>query len=234
MKAKDYRAIAWQTVKPTLTTAVLAALIAFYLGGLLANCAANLTFTWEEEEYVIPSLLNWLPSVLGIAGILSVVQMIMGGPIRQGYCIFLLKQHDGEALDVKDVFCQLSNFGAGFCLRLLQGLYTILWGLLLIVPGIIASYRYAMAPFIMAENPEMTASEALTASSDLMDGHKWALFCLRFSFIGWELLSCLSLGVGALVLNPYMNAAEAAFYRNLRPKIEYVSPAELPAPEPQE
>jgi uncharacterized membrane protein len=218
MKAKNYRALAWQAVKSTLVPSVLAALAAFYLGGLLTNAAANLTITIDGEQRTIPSLLNWLPGLLGVGGIWAIIQMILGGPIRQGYCIFLLKQKDGEVSDVADVFSQLHNFGAGFCLRLLQGLYIVLWGLLLIVPGIIASYRYAMAPFIMAENPEMTASEAITASKELMDGHKWELFCLRFSFIGWELLSILSLGVGALVLNPYMNAAEAAFYRSLCPR----------------
>ena len=72
-----------------------------------------------------------------------------------------------------------------------------------------------MAPFIMAENPDMTPREALRASSDLMEGHRWELFCLRFSFIGWEILAGLTLGIGALFLNPYMNAAEMAFYKEL-------------------
>ncbi len=218
MKAKDLRALAWSKVKPTLKVSVLAAVLAFYLGGLLDNAAANLTITIKEEQYTIPSLLNWLPGFLGLAGILSIVQMVMGGPIRQGYCTFLLKQQDGETLDVQEVLSQLHNFGPGFVLRLLQGLYTVLWGLLLIVPGFVASYSYAMAPFIMAENPEMTPSEAISASKELMNGHKWELFCLNFSFIGWQILSMLTLGVGALVLNPYMNAAQAAFYRNLCPK----------------
>lgn len=235
MKAKDLRALAWSKVKPTLVSSVLAALIAFYLGGLLVNAAANLTITIKEEQYTIPSLLNWLPGFLGLSGILSIVQMVMGGPIRQGYCAFLLKQQDGEALDVQEVLSQLRNFGPGFVLRLLQGLYTVLWTLLFIVPGIIAAHSYAMAPFIMAENPEMTPSEAIFASKELMNGHKWELFCMRISFIGWELLSCLTLGIGALALNPYMNAAEAAFYRNLCPKALPApeAPAQLPEAEPE-
>ena len=106
---------------------------------------------------------------------------------------------------------------AGFILFLLEGLYIFLWTLLLIVPGIIASYRYAMAPFILAENPDMTPSEAIDASKEMMDGHKWELFCLDFSFFGWLLLNVLTLGLGSLVLNPYMNAARAAFYREVMP-----------------
>ena len=236
MSAKDYRAIAWSKVKDTLVPSVLAGILAFYLGGLLVSAAANLTITIEGEQRVIPSLLNWLPNALGIAGIWAIVQLIVGGPVRQGYCVFLLKQHNNEPLEVKDVLSQMSNFGPGFLLRLLQGLYTALWTLLLIIPGIMASLSYAMAPFILAENPEMTASEAIAASKEMMDGHKWELFCLNFSFIGWELLSMVTLGVGALVLNPYMNAAQAAFYCNLCPKAlpQPEAPVELPAAESQE
>lgn len=221
MTAKDYRATAWQKVKPTLVPSVLAALIAWLLGGPLVSATLGFDLTWEGEVvFSIPSVQGWIIGFLGIGGLLSIVRFILGGPIRQGYGLFLLKQQDGEALDIKDLFSQLSSFGAGFCLFLLEGLYIALWTLLFIIPGFIAAYKYAMAPFIMLENPDMTASEAITASKDLMDGHKWELFCLDFSFIGWHLVSILTLGIGALVVNPYMNAARAAFYRNLCPKAE--------------
>ncbi len=88
------------------------------------------------------------------------------------------------------------------------------------IPGIIKGYAYAMTPFIMAENPQMTAREAIKRSQELMDGHKWELFCLGFSFIGWNLLTVLTLGIGTFFLNPYMNAAYAAFYREkISPKV---------------
>lgn len=230
MKAKDYRALAWQKVKPTLGPAVLAALIAWFLGGLLASDSFNFTLNLGDRSITLTTtyLQTWIISSLGIGGILGVAQFILGGPIRQGYCHFLLKQHDGEELDVKDLFGQFGNFGAGFCLMLLQTLYTILWMLLFIIPGFIAIYKYAMAPFILLENPDMTASEAITASKDMMQGHKWELFCLDFSFIGWLILSTLTLGIGYLFVAPYLNAAHAAFYRNICPKalpepsIEYI------------
>ena len=72
-----------------------------------------------------------------------------------------------------------------------------------------------MTPFIMADHPNMTASEAIAASKDMMDGHKWDLFVLRFTFIGWNILAALTANLGNLVLNPYKNAAEAAFYRKI-------------------
>ena len=71
---------------------------------------------------------------------------------------------------------------------------------------------YSMSGFIMAENPEMTAKEAMQVSEKMMAGNKWRLFCLQFSFIGWQILCILSLGIGFLWLTPYMNAATAAFY----------------------
>ena len=215
MCAKDYRNIAWGKVMGNLTTAILVALIAWFLGGLIRHASIGGSIEFGDKTYTIPSVQGWITSFLHIGGILGIVQFIIGGVVRQGYASHLLKQHDGEKTEIGDLFSQFHRFGDGFCLALLEGLFVFLWMLLLIVPGIIAVFRYAMAPFIMAENPEMTASEALSASSDMMQGHKWELFCLRFSFIGWDLLSVATLGIGALFVTPYMNAAEAAFYREI-------------------
>ena len=83
------------------------------------------------------------------------------------------------------------------------------------IPGIVKQFSYAMTPFIMAENPDMTANEAITASRELMDGHKGELFILDLTFIGWDLLALLTLNFGHIFLNPYRNAAHAAFYKDL-------------------
>ena len=87
--------------------------------------------------------------------------------------------------------------------------------LLLIIPGIMASYSYAMTGYILAEHPELTAGEAIAQSKAMMAGNRWRLFCLQFSFIGWDILCALTLGIGNLALRPYRHAAEAAFYREL-------------------
>lgn len=217
MKAKDYRAIAWENVRANLVPAILAGLIAMYLGGLLTSSNPAITFKWEGEQISLPNLLMWPINVLSLGTILGIVQFVVGGVVREGYCGFLLKQHDGKSTDIQDLFSWFGNFSKGFILYLLEGLYIILWSLLLVIPGIIAAYRYAMAPFILAENPDMTPSEAIDASKEMMDGHKWELFCLDFSFIGWNILNSFTLGLGSLVLNPYMNAAHTAFYRELKP-----------------
>ena len=72
-----------------------------------------------------------------------------------------------------------------------------------------------MAPYILAENPDMTTREAIAASKEMMRGSRWRLFCLGFSFIGWSMLCILTLGIGNLWLRPYREAAQAAFYRDL-------------------
>ena len=72
-----------------------------------------------------------------------------------------------------------------------------------------------MTPFILAEHPEMTANEAISASKELMRGNRWRLFCLEFSFIGWQLLCLLTVGIGYLWLKPYESTARAVFYREI-------------------
>ena len=116
-------------------------------------------------------------------------------------------------------------YGKSIGLYLLTMIFTFLWTLLLIVPGIIKSLSYALAPYILAENPDLTASEAIEQSKSMMSGNRWRLFCLHVSFIGWEILCSLTLGIGYLWLTPYKNAATAAFYRE-------VSGTELPVIQP--
>lgn len=99
---------------------------------------------------------------------------------------------------------------------ILSTIYIFLWTLLLVIPGIIKSYSYALTPYILVEHPEMSANEAIEESMRLMDGHKFDLFYLQLSFIGWAILSILSLGLGVFWLIPYQMTAQAAFYRDIK------------------
>ena len=101
------------------------------------------------------------------------------------------------------------------CTRLLTGLFIFLWTLLLVIPGVVAFYSYAMTGYILAEHPEMAAGEVIAASKEMMSGNRWRLFCLHISFIGWAILCGFTFGIGNLWLNPYMNVSEAAFYREI-------------------
>lgn len=216
MEAKELRRIARENLAGNWGNAVLAGFLAVLLGGLIVGGSSFELDLDSEYLQEMPHIVKtYFMYALSIGSSLNFVHLILGGVIRQGYAVYLLKQYDRRDPQTNDLFSQFDHFGTGFCLKLLQTLFVVLWSLLLIIPGVIKGYAYAMAPFIMAENPEMTAREALNASEELMDGHKADLFFLDLSFLGWALLSILTLGIGDFWLNPYRNAAYAAFYRNL-------------------
>lgn len=219
MCISDYRAKARQDLTGKWTIALLAALAAGILGGLMTGSLGMSIDIDAEIVQELPSIVQgYLLAVGSAASVLALAQFVLGGVVGLGYCSFLLKMHDGEEADIRDVFSQFHRFTDGFLLYLLSGLFVALWSLLLVIPGIVAAYKYAMAPFLMLENPGMRAKEAIAASTERMDGHKWELFLLDLSFLGWDLLNVLTLGIGSLWLNPYKNAAYAAFYRSLSTK----------------
>lgn len=98
---------------------------------------------------------------------------------------------------------------------LLRDVYLILWSLLLILPGIVKSYSYAFVPYLVEDEPELDADSCIHRSRELMAGHKWDLFCLDLSFIGWFVLCLLTAGIGFLWLAPYVKTSHAIFYEDL-------------------
>ena len=103
----------------------------------------------------------------------------------------------------------------------LMVLFIFLWSLLLLIPGIIKGYAYILTPYILKDNPELSANQAINLSQKMMKGHKFDLFYLMLSFIGWGILGIFTLGIGYLWLMPYMYAAFAAFYQDV--KKEYMT-----------
>lgn len=209
--------MARRNLEGTWGISVGVALVAALLGGLIVGTGSNINFNFNEDTVrnLPPIFWTVLMPLVSLAGLLGIVSFILGGTVELGYAKFLLKQYDRKELQFSDLFSQFERFGTGFAQKFLRTLYTCLWALLLVIPGIVKGLSYAMTPFILEEHPEMTASEAIKASMKLMDGHKMDLFILGLTFIGWEILACLTMGIGFLFLNPYMNAAYAAFYRNI-------------------
>lgn len=97
----------------------------------------------------------------------------------------------------------------------IRGLYTVLWSLLFLIPGIIKSYEYRMVPYILANNSGILANEAIQRSRKITDGHKWDIFVLDISFLGWDLLGYLLLGLGTYFVSPYREATYAKLYDTL-------------------
>ena len=207
--AADYRALARDALRGRWKTAVLAGLLASALGANIVNATENITSNANranQNSNITPGGYLELFSQANGGRLLAVLvvcivvwtlfTLVVGGAVRLGYARFNLNLVDGKAAAVSDLFSQKGRLWDGFCLKFLQGLYVALWSLLLVIPGIVKSYSYAMAPYIMAEHPALTANEAITESRRIMDGNKWRLFCLDFSFIGWELLCVLPMLAG--------------------------------------
>ena len=98
----------------------------------------------------------------------------------------------------------------------LMNFFVSLWSLLLIIPGFIKYYAYALTPYILIDNPELSANQAINLSQEMMKGHKFDMFILHLSFIGWIFLSIFTFGIGLLWLLPYMMTAQAAFYQDVK------------------
>ena len=103
---------------------------------------------------------------------------------------------------------------------LLMYIFVFLWTLLLIIPGLIKAFSYALTPYILIDYPELSANQTINLSKKMMKGHKFDLFWLGLSFIGWILLGILTLGIGYLWLIPYINTATAAFYQDVKAEYE--------------
>lgn len=164
---------------------------------------------------IIVSLITGACTGLSWLGVGAVALLLITGPLSLGVASAHLKLVRGENVEVGDAFGGFKNFGNAFLLSLLMKIFTILWTLLFVIPGIIAMYRYAMSYYILSDNPTMDGNSARKRSIEMMRGNKWRLFCLDFSFIGWYLLSILTLGILALWVAPYHEAARAEFYQDL-------------------
>ena len=161
-------------------------------------------------------------AIIGLASSASsgLVTLIIGGPLLYGLSGITLACAKGRGWRMEDLFNGFtSNFTNSLVLYLLESLFTMLWSLLFIIPGIVKSYAYSMAFFIQNENPNLPAKECLKESERMMQGYKWQLFCLDLSFIGWYLLGSFCFGIGTLFVVPYHQVARANFYAELTKEI---------------
>lgn len=153
---------------------------------------------------------------VGAGDVLSNIATILLMPLAWGLEVFFLSIYRGSNPEVSEIFDGFRNYLKILGTLLLQSIYTILWSLLLIIPGIIKGYSYSMTYFVLKDNPTIGYDAAICESMRLMKGHKMQLFLLDLSMIGWAILSILTLGIGFLFLLPYNNTAHAAFYEDLK------------------
>lgn len=233
--AADFRSIARKALTGKWGIAVIAYVIATLLGGIDADALRlklNVDITnadvallygdqiilstndgfYPEWEMIVAGMATYI-AVLVI--VLAILYFVLGRIVELGYSRFQLELVDENEAKVESLFQYFPHWKTAAIAGVLQSVYVFLWSLLFLIPGIVASYSYAMTSYILADCPEITASEAITKSKEMMSGNRFRLFCLHFSFIGWDLLCMFTFGIGNLWLIPYKQAATAAFYREI-------------------
>jgi len=169
-----------------------------------------------QGKYEIYLLISFIAILItGAAAEFLIVGMLVTGPIAIGTASVFMKLVRGKKVKVENLFYGFENLLTSFLQELLRGLFTFLWALLFIVPGISKALAYSMTPYILVDNPKLSALEAINKSKDMMYGHKGRLFKLIFSFIGWFVLAILTGGIGFIFLAPYVSATQAEFYQDL-------------------
>ena len=166
--------------------------------------------------------------ISGVAGaILSLVPfggLVVSIIITPAFSLSVIRVYlnvvNGGQPEARDAFCGFDDFWAAFKVTFLVGLFTFLWSLLFVIPGIIKSYSYSMSLYILAENKGKPALECINESKAMTEGHKFDLFVLGLSFLGWALLCVITLGIAAIWVTPYMAATYANAYNLLKPVAE--------------
>lgn len=153
------------------------------------------------------------------------IALLLAGPLTLGAAGLFLRYTAGEKPKASEIFSGFSRFGTSFATSFLVNLYVCLWTLLLYIPGVVKSYSYSMAFYVLAENQGMGANAAIRESMRRMKGHRMELFLLQLSFVGWWLLCVLTCGLAGLYVAPYYSTAMAIFYRSLPKTPDAAQPA---------
>ena len=148
--------------------------------------------------------------------LVGLLLLAISGPMALGIAIFSINISRNQDARLEQIFQGFNNFNTSLGAYLLMLLFTFLWTLLLIIPGIIAVLSYSMTFYILADDNSIGAMEAIDKSKKMMDGYKWKYFCLGLRFIGWSLLCILTLGIGFLWLLPYMQVSMVKFYDDIK------------------
>lgn len=154
-----------------------------------------------------------LPALAGPSGI---APLIFDGPFGAGMAQFFLRLVRGENPGIGTMFLGFSKFLRNIRAWLLQVVFVVLWSLLFLVPGIVAGLRYSMVWFVLADEPELTAREALERSKALTKGRLKDLFTLAFSFFWWLVFGVVTLGIGFLYVVPYVQTTWALVYEGMK------------------
>lgn len=239
----DLKARAKDALRSFYWKGVLVCLIAAILGGGTSGSSISIpgtgtsagTTDWLDSTVgamnsgeVLALAVGFLVVMIVILLVVTILVIFVGNVVSVGKIRFFMESSEQQgATEIGRLFFGFSGgnymniVGTMFC----KGLFTTLWSLLFIIPGIYKHYEYYMVPYILAENPGIDRKEAFRASKELMDGVKFSTWVLELSFIGWYLLGSLLCGIGVLFVHPYYEMTLVELYRSIsgyyqRPVVE--------------
>ena len=176
----------------------------------------------DQKSAVGMVIIGAILAGLVVACIAFVLRIFVFNLLQVGCYGFFRENARGLHPDLGVIKSGFGRYGHTFITLLLRDLFLILWTLLFIIPGIVKAYSYRMVPFILRDNPELSATEVISASRHLMNGNKWKTFVFDLSYIGWFLLGCITFGlVNVFWTSPYRQNANAALYLTLIGEKEY-------------
>ncbi len=171
---------------------------------------------WSDPDVWIILAIVLIASAV-VTLVISAFGILVSNVISVGFHGWFLRYSRGENPEFGEMFSGFNHYKSAMLGMFLRGIYVFLWSLLLIIPGIIKSFSYALVPFILYENPSMSAKQAIAISETMTDGWKWELFKFDLSFIGWHFLNTLTCGLlGIFFVNPYIYTSFAMMYDNIK------------------
>lgn len=169
-----------------------------------------------DSKFIVLTLIVALIFILISACSYGLIGLIATGPLLVGYLGCVVVAVNGTDPTIESVFNGFKKFGRNLGAYLLYTLLVFAWSLLFIIPGIIAMYRYSLVFFLLNEREDLTVSECFKKSHEMMRGHKWKLFCLQLSYLGWNILVSLTAGILGLWILPRESCAFYLFYKDLK------------------
>ena len=164
---------------------------------------------------IVSGVAGWVLGKIPVVGSLAAAIIVTPAFALSTFRIYL-NLFNGKAPEAKDAFSGFDDFWSAFKVNFLVGLFTFLWSLLFVIPGIVKGISYSMSMYILAENKGKPALECINESKAMTEGHKMELFVLSLSFIGWIWLTALTLGIASIWVIPYMQATMTNAYQSLK------------------
>lgn len=175
----------------------------------------------SSQEYMVGFIVGMVVTALVAAAMAIAIAVVLNAfifnPLLVGIRRFFMTNLDTEAEAKQIAYGFDNNYKNTVKTMFFRDLYTFLWSLLFVIPGIVKAYQYRMIPYLLAENPNLTKDEAFAISKQMMNGQKWNAFVLDLSFIGWRILGVITFGiVNIFYVDPYKNMTDAALYEALK------------------